>query len=401
MFPRFCFLYLCTAETHSQTAFKALLLNKIRWLFLKIAAIGDTHLGYSRFYDDSFIQAKAAFRDADQKADLILFLGDLYDSRVPSIQVLGEAISLFRELKTPVFAIHGNHERRSRGLLNPVGLMESAGLLKHLHMNHEVFEKDGERVFIAGMGNVPDDLAGRAMEKLREKIAPPEDTFSILMLHQSFREFVYGENLPSINDLEPLKYSLYLNGHIHTQKEGREGNFLIPGSTVLTQLTQEETKPKGYLLYDTKEKTHEFVEIPSREFILEELEFEKATPSEISEKTKEMAEAVFRASPEAILRIKLKGTMAQGFRSTDLSIPRAHNLYIDNRMDEKRIKREIMKLRELRESRVSLKEVSEKRLRERLEGKVSFFDPQKLFEHLLEGPETGMEYLKMKRPKRL
>lgn len=368
---------------------------------MKIAAIGDTHLGYSRFYKDSFTQAEAAFRDADQKADLILFLGDLYDSRVPSIQVLGEAISLFRGLKTPVYAIHGNHERRSRGLLNPVGLMESAGLLKHLHMEHDVFEKEGEKVFIAGMGNVPDDLAARAMGKLKEKISPPEGTFSILMLHQSFREYVYGENLLSINDLEHMGYSLYLNGHIHAHKTGMENRFLIPGSTVLTQLTKEETKPKGYVLYDTKEKTHEFIEIPSREFMLEELEFENATPAEVLEKTKEKAEAVFSTSPESILKIRLKGSLEQGFRSTDLSLPRANNLYIDNRMDEKRLKREIMKLRELKESRVSIKDVSEKRLRERLNGKVSFFDPQKLFEHLLEGPEAGMEYLKMKRPKKL
>ncbi|MFP3949899.1 MAG: exonuclease SbcCD subunit D [Candidatus Micrarchaeia archaeon] len=366
---------------------------------MKIAAIGDTHLGYPRFYKDSFTQAKAAFKDADQRADLILFLGDLYDSRVPSIQVLGETISIFRELKTPVYAIHGNHERRSRGMLNPVGLMESAGLLKHLHMDYDVFEKEGEKVFIAGMGNVPDDLAGRAIGKMGEKISPPKEMFSILMLHQSFREFVYGENLSSINALEHLGYSLYLNGHIHARKE--EGNILIPGSTVLTQLTREETKPKGYVLYDTKEKTHEFIEIPSREFILEELEFEKATPSEVLEKTKQKAESVFRASPEAILKIRLKGTLGQGFRSTDLSLPRAQNLYIDNRTDEKRLKREILKLRELKENRVSIKEVSEKRLRERLEGKVSFFDPQKLFEHLLEGPEAGMQYLKMKRPKKL
>ncbi len=366
---------------------------------MKIAAIGDTHLGYTRFYKDSFAQASAAFKDADEKADLILFLGDLYDSRVPSIQVLGETISIFRGLKTPVYAIHGNHERRSRGLLNPVGLMESAGLLKHLHMSHEVFEKDGEKVFIAGMGNVPDDLTVKAIEKLREKITPPKEMFSILMLHQSFREFVYGENLPSINDLEHLSYSLYLNGHIHARKE--EGNVLIPGSTVLTQLTREETRPKGYIMYDTKKKTHEFIEIPSREFILEELELDKATPSEVLEKTREKAEKAFSASPEAILNIRLKGTLAQGFRSTDISFPRTQNLYIDNRMDEKRLKREIVKLRELKENKVSINDISERRLRERLEGKVRLFDPQKLFEHLLEGPEAGMQYLKMKRPKKL
>ena len=360
---------------------------------MKIAVIGDTHLGYPRFYTDSFIQAEAAFGDADQKADLILFLGDLYDSRVPSLQVLGEAISLFRKLKTPVYAIHGNHERRGRGALNPVELLAKAGLLTHLHMDSAVFEKDGEKIFLAGMGNVPDDLAPRALEKLKEKVTPPQDIFSILLIHQSFKEYVYGENLFSINDLEPLNYSLYLNGHIHVQKEGMEGRFLIPGSTVLTQLTKEETKPKGYLLYDTKTKTHEFVGIPSKKFIFEELEFHEASPKEVAEKIRERIEAL-RANDGVILKFRVKGTLAQGFKTSDLSLPAEKGTYIDNCLNERHLKKEIEKLREMRENKVSVRELSEQRLRERLVGKVSLFDPQELFEHLLEGPEAAREYLK-------
>ena len=74
-------------------------------------------------------------------------------------------------------------------------------------------------------------------------------------------------------------------------------------------------------------------------------------------------------------------------------------LYIDNRLGERQLKKEIEKLRELRENRLSVRELSEQRLRERLEGKVSTFDPQELFEHLLESPEAGMQYLKSKAPK--
>lgn len=363
---------------------------------MRIAAIGDTHLGYPRFYTDSFTQAKAAFRDADQKADLILFLGDLYDSRVPSLQVLGEAISLFRELKTPVYAIHGNHERRSRGALNPVELLAKAGLLTHLHMDSATFEKDGEKIFIAGMGNVPDDLTPRALEKLKEKVSAPTEGFSILLLHQSFKEFVYGENLSSIHDLEHLNYSLYLNGHIHAHKTGMENKFLIPGSTVLTQLTKEETKPKGYILYDTKSNSHEFVEIPSRKFIFGEIGLEGATPQDAQKHIEEKLQEL--KAPDAVIKLKVKGTLAQGFKASDLKLPQEKGVFIDNRLNERHLKKEIEKLRDLRENKLSLRELSEQRLREHLEGKVSLFDPQKLFEHLLEGPEAGMQYLKTKRP---
>jgi DNA repair exonuclease SbcCD nuclease subunit len=363
---------------------------------LKIAVIGDTHLGYSRFYEDSFTQAKAAFEDAQEKADLILFLGDLYDSRVPTLQVLGEAISLFSKIRKKVYAIHGNHERRSKGSLNAVELLEKAGLLTHLHLKGETFKHEGEEVFIAGMGNVPDDLAAKAIGRLKEKVAPPENAFSILLLHQSFKEYVYGDKLASIHELEPLGYSLYLNGHVHASKEGMDGRFLIPGSTILTQLTKEETKPKGYILYDTKEKIHQFVEIPSRKFILEERAFEGATPQEVSGSIMEDTGAIREQNPGAILRFTLKGTLKEGFRPTDLNIPRAHNTYIDNRLNQVQLRGEMEKIRELRKNNMPVQELSEQKLRERLKGKITLFDPQELFERLLDGPEAAREALKRK-----
>lgn len=367
---------------------------------MKIAAIGDAHLGYPRFYEDSFIQARAAFADADKKADLILFLGDLYDSRVPSLQVLGEAISLFRTIKTPVFTIHGNHERRSRGALNPVELLEKAGLVKHLHMNSKVFEKEGEKVFVAGIGNVPDDLAPRALGKLKECIAPPKDMFSILLLHQSFGEFVYGDNLASLNDLEGMGYSLYLNGHVHAHKVGMEGRFIIPGSTVLTQLTREEEKPKGYVLYDTIKREHEFVETESRKFILEEMEFGEAAPEFISKSVLEKAEALRAAHAEAVIKLKVRGSLKTGFRASDIRFPHAKNLYIDNGMDEASLGRDMEKVRRMREEKLPVRDISERRLREKMEGKVSLFEPAELFERLLEGPQEAREYLKGERCKR-
>ncbi len=361
---------------------------------MKIAAIGDTHLGYSRFYEDSISQAKAAFEDANKKADAILFLGDLYDSRVPTLQILGEAVSIFRPLNTKVYAIHGNHERRSRGALNPVELLQKAGLLTHLHCGGEIFEKNGEKIFIAGLGNVPDDLTPRALDKLKESVSPPQGIFSILMLHQSFKEYVYGENLASIEELDELGYSLFLNGHIHTQKEGLEGRFLIPGSTVLTQLTKEEMAPKGYILYDTISKKHEFVPIPSRKFIYDELEFSESTPEHISKEVSGRSAQLRAQDQDAIIRFCLKGSLAQGFRNQDLTLPSTPNLYIDNRLNPLQFRREMDTIKELRKKNISVQEHSEQRLRERLKGKVSFFDPQELFEHLLEGPDAGREYLK-------
>ncbi len=358
---------------------------------MKVAVIADTHVGYPRFYEDSFTQAEAAFRDADEKADIILFLGDLYDTRVPSLQILGRTISFFRSIKKPIYAIHGNHERRSKGALNPVGLLEKAGAINHLNFSSAIFEKDGEKIFIAGMGNVPDDLAKAGLEKLKGTIQIPQAHLSILMLHQSVSEFVFGENLLSMDDMERLGYDLVLNGHIHARKEAP--GFLIPGSTVITQLTKEETQPRGYYLYDTNERKHEFIPIPCRKFLLEELEFRDAKPSEVQEKAGELSARLRRENPEAIIRIILKGTLEKGIRVSDVVFAGEVGTFMDNKLNEHMFRADLKAIREMREKKLSMREMGEARMRKKMEGKASLFEPLELFEALANGAEEGMAYL--------
>ncbi len=360
---------------------------------MKIAIIADTHVGYPRFYEDSFTQAEAAFRDADGKADVILFLGDLYDTRVPSLQILGRTISFFRSLKTPIFAIHGNHERRSKGALNPVGLLERAGLISHLNFSSKIFEKNGEKIFLAGMGNVPDDLAPAALRKLMETIQIPENCFSILMIHQSVSEFVFGENLLSVSDLEKFGFNLILNGHIHVRKEALDGRFLIPGSTVITQLTKEETNPRGYYLYDTKEKKHQFIQIPCRKFLFEELEFKEAKLAEVQEKVGGLFAESRKENPDAIIKIRLKGTLEKGLRTSDIILAEDGSLFIDNKLNEHMIRNDLKAIREMREKKLSVREMSEARIRDKLKGKITLFEPSELFEALSNSPEEALKYL--------
>ncbi|MDD5096569.1 MAG: metallophosphoesterase [Candidatus ainarchaeum sp.] len=360
---------------------------------MKIAVIADTHVGYPRFYEDSFTQAEAAFRDADSKADVILFLGDLYDTRVPSLQILGRTISFFRSVKKPVYAIHGNHERRNKGSLNPVGLLEKAGVINHLNFSAETFEKNGEKIFIAGMGNVPDDLGKKALERMHESVQIPEGVFSILMLHQSVKEFVFGEELLELDALEKLGYDLVLNGHIHARKEALDGKFLIPGSTVITQLTKEETQPRGYCMYDTNAKKHEFIPIPCRKFILEELDFKDAKLNEVQEKAGELSARLRGENPEAIIRIILKGTLERGIRASDLAFGDGGSLFMDNKLNEHAFRADIKAIREMREKKLSMREMGEARMRKKMDGKATLFEPLELFEALASGAEEGMAYL--------
>jgi DNA repair exonuclease SbcCD nuclease subunit len=105
---------------------------------LIIGILSDTHLGYPRFYDDSFSQFDEAFKAACHGSDLVIIPGDIFDTKVPRFEVIAQAMHLFEYGRTkdwaskgikgmngelPVVAIHGTHDRRSKDMINPVQLL--------------------------------------------------------------------------------------------------------------------------------------------------------------------------------------------------------------------------------------------------------------------------------------
>ena len=108
-------------------------------------------------------------------SDFIILPGDIFDKKVPSQETLSRALNMFVKLLNvnnsveilegagkgmehiehrnfkgiPVVAIHGTHERRTRGLVNPIEAMERAGFLIHLDQNGVILKKnDGEKIYI-------------------------------------------------------------------------------------------------------------------------------------------------------------------------------------------------------------------------------------------------------------
>ncbi len=248
---------------------------------MKVAILGDFHFGYSRFYEDSFVQAERALLEADKRADLILVAGDVFDTRVPKPEVMSRAISIFKKLTKPVYMIHGTHERRPKGFVNPVELLCQIGLAKNVHGRNVVFEKDGDRVAVYGLGGVPEEYAKAAIESLKPK--PLENAFNVFMFHQNIKEFMeMVEHGLYMDDLPP-GFDLYIDGHLHKfhhlVKGGKE--LIIPGSTLLTQIKREETD-KGFVLYDTRDKTFEFIKIETRPFYYVEAHSKEEAVSKLS-----------------------------------------------------------------------------------------------------------------------
>lgn len=363
---------------------------------MKIAFVTDCHFGYRRFEKDAYLQGREAILAAAREADIIILGGDNFDTPLPRMETLAEAMGILREAEAifesrgirpaPIFAIHGNHDRRARGFVNPTELLAQSGLLETFHNKTVVYEKNGEKVAISGMGNVPDDMAREALKAIKCK--PQEGAFNVFVLHQSFQEFerIPHEEYLTEEDL-PEGYDLYLCGHVH--KPFLSGKILNPGSTVVTQLRADEVGQRGWLLYDTRKRRHEWKPIRSRQLIYKVLEFENARPDGIVERLESAAKEAMseKLEPAPIIKIVLKGTLAAGLSPTDLRLPSfGDNVHIENSINADSLKGKIAQIKLSREKKLGSHELGMRLLREKLAGTAyALGDPEKVFEALLEG----------------
>lgn len=300
------------------------------------------HIGYERFSEDACSQAWEALEKASGMADAIIIPGDVFDKRAPKPEVMAQAINIFRELskkkwkakvvssnstetkpytRVPVIAISGTHERTAFGKENPLSLLGLAGLLVDADEATVVLEKERERVAVFGLGGLSEEMVKPKLLELDPK--PISGAFNIFMFHQSIYELLpFSSDFIHYDDL-PKGFDLYVDGHIHSRVEAtvHGKKFLIPGSTVLTQLKEDEQEDRGFILFDTTTYTYEFITIKCRQLVFKSLQFNAAEPKEIKERCEQEIERILKASREKpIIRMKLEGTMAKGFNSIDIPV---------------------------------------------------------------------------------
>ncbi|MCX8197078.1 MAG: metallophosphoesterase family protein [Candidatus Micrarchaeota archaeon] len=359
---------------------------------MKLAFITDMHFGYRRFEKDAYLQGKEAILAAAAEADLIILGGDNFDTPLPKMETIADVTEILLEAQKiyknkganyqPILAIHGNHDRRAKGYVNPTELLARGGFLENIHNKTVVLEIKGEKIAVSGMGNVPDDLARAALMQLSCK--PVKGAFNVLVIHQSFQEFegIPNDDYLTFEDL-PKGYDLYLCGHTH--KPNLTGKVLNPGSTVVTQLKKEETAKRGWLLYDTAKKEAIFREINSRQFIWRELQFSGATPQEICQA---ITQAVKETDTQAnLLKLVLRGTVAEGFKMADLQLPNfGNNVFIENKLNTENLRQRIEDIKKKRGEKLGARELGMEILRKNLaKTKYNLYDSAELFAHLLEG----------------
>ncbi len=317
---------------------------------MKIAIVSDLHLGYERFEEDAYSQAKEALEEASKRADALLIPGDIFDKRYPKPEIISQAINIFRELskkkwvaaisdydgkgelhtKVPMVAIPGTHERIAEGKDNAVKLLSLAGLLADTSEATTTIQKGDEKVSVFGLGGLAEELVKERLAQMAPK--PVNGSFNIFMFHQSIYEILpYSEHFIKYDEL-PEGFDLYVSGHMHSRREesahGRK--LLIPGSTVLTQMKGDEQSSKGFIVFDTKDCSYKFIEIKTRPYSTSSIKVDDAKPSDLIERCEaEISKALSRENTKPIIRIKITGTLAKGFDKADLQVHALAMKYAD------------------------------------------------------------------------
>ncbi|MCX6798910.1 MAG: DNA repair exonuclease [Candidatus Diapherotrites archaeon] len=399
---------------------------------MKIAIASDLHLGFGKGTEreqEAFEQAKVAFGLAlSEKADLLLLAGDIFDSDVPPQETWLGAFRLFsimrgektkekfsvKKLKgeaeedfectgcIPVIAIAGTHEFRSRDFKNALEVLQEAGCLVYLHAAKAEFELGGERVVVHGLSGVPEK---KALDALRLWSPQPErGAVNVLLLHQSIKEFLPfdDEMIASISlgDL-PKGFDLIVDGHLHwfSDKNLKEKNFLVCGSTVITQMKRlEAEKEKGISIFDTVDKKIRFVPLPGqRKFFYTAIEFKSADAEKVLAEAEEKLQGLLEkcgSGEKPLVKLKLKGTLAKGLAVSDIDLGSLKGkfagravLSIDRSFEETAFKEKLAELRALQLEKKSVStmgfELLQKNLAETKFGDA--FDVRRVFDLLAEG----------------
>jgi DNA repair exonuclease SbcCD nuclease subunit len=317
-----------------------------------LGIFSDSHLGFGS--DDRFDEAFNRFKESirifkENNADYLLHAGDLFDEAVPEQEVWKRAFECFNENSgafatlnkcqlslggkvcvkgIPIIAIHGTHEFRGKDFTNAISILEEANCLVHLHGGFVELEKNGEKVFVHGMGGIPEKHAKDALMQYSPK--PISGGANILLLHQSFKEFLPFDDdemiaTLSLSDL-PSGFDLIIDGHLHWYDEQNlDGKrFLLTGSSIFTQMKKlESEREKGVFLFDTKTKKLTFIPFKEqRRLFYAKLNFVDAKPDDVISALNlkiEEFRSQFSGNIKPLIRIKLSGTLAKGYSQSDVS----------------------------------------------------------------------------------
>lgn len=303
---------------------------------MKVAAIGDAHLGRSylpyvaepgvnqreRDFEISF--ESAVDLALAQQPDLVVWLGDIFDHPAPhyrSFRVAQRALARIRSAGLPAVVISGNHDTpRLPGRGSPYSVLADAfpEICFAHRLSYERFEltAGGDRIVVHA---VPQTMSVEAtLEALGEAATSRSaEHTNLLLTHPRLKQV--EPRHADINEIEVdlgvLQSDLVLLGHYHFHSEVAE-HIWYAGSTDTFSFADDPDKDKGIVVLDTVDGSCRHIPLSGQRQLvtLESVRALGLSPAELSEQVLARAATV---PTGAVARLYLEGVDPEAFRLLD------------------------------------------------------------------------------------
>lgn len=259
---------------------------------MKIVHCSDLHLGKrfsgnkdyvkKRYMD--FFNAFATFvnKVEEIKPDVCLIAGDIFDKKEINPDILSKTEYLFKRLKNNVkkeiIAIEGNHDNSRILEESWLEYLQEQNILKVFYYNKDFWEKNYLKIDDINFYPVgyPGFMIDEALSKLSEKLNPQEK--NIVIVHTGISgstDTLPGLVSTSILDLFKDKTIYIAGGHIHsfTTYPKEKPYFFVSGSLEFSNVQNEKSDKKGFILFDTDTLNYEFIGLEHRKRIKKDFSY--------------------------------------------------------------------------------------------------------------------------------
>jgi hypothetical protein len=295
---------------------------------MKFAHLADCHIGGWREPKLKELGIKA-FNEAidrciQENTAFVLIAGDLFNTSLPSIDILKDTAAILNKLKENdigCYIIPGSHDFSPSGK-TMLDVLEKAGLVENVFKFEEqdklklLFTLDKTNVKICGMLGRKQGLEKESYEILDKEILEKEPGFKIFMFHTALKEFK-PEDLEKMQDISvaslPKNFNYYAGGHPHYVFNGEYHNGVVafPGPLFPNNFKElEELKKGGFYIIDVKDKLElKHINVKFKDVISFDIDVDGLNAIEAESK---ILKEIKKDVKDKIVTLRVKGVLDSG-----------------------------------------------------------------------------------------
>ncbi|MEM1506985.1 MAG: exonuclease SbcCD subunit D [Candidatus Bathyarchaeia archaeon] len=233
---------------------------------VRIAHIADTHLSFRQYNLDERerdlydVMDEIAERILEERADIIIHSGDLFDSPRPPAQAYYAFKSFLAKTsgRARFFSVLGDHDTPKRRGMPPQKLFDDKiHVLGLTGGSHQVLQVNGRDILVAGVSHISRRYREMLTEELKKLDAVAANyPISVIALHQAIDRFFPFEDASELRlDDLPRNFKYYAMGHLHNRMRASfgRGELAYPGSTEIMrsdEISDWERRGKGFYIID-------------------------------------------------------------------------------------------------------------------------------------------------------